>query len=52
MGILQKANIWSEKKTKDKAIEILGVIGLRKYYYHTKAEAKQKYREECKGRVW
>ena len=48
MGILVKSNIWKEKKTKDKAIEILGVIGLRKYYYHTKQEAKAKYRDECR----
>lgn len=45
--ILKKSNIWGEKKTKDKAVEIIGVIGLRKYYYHTKQEAKIKYREEC-----
>ena len=50
MGILQKSCIWSEKKTKDNAVEILGEIGLRKYYYHNKLEAKQKYRDECKWR--
>ena len=47
-NILQKSNVWSEKKTKDNAIEVLGVIGLRKYYYHKKKEAEQKYREECR----
>ena len=46
--ILQEGNIWKSKKTEN-AFEIIGVIGRRKYYYHKKHEAEQKYREECGG---
>ena len=27
---------------------IYGKIGIRQYYYYTKAEAMRRYREECK----
>ena len=30
---------------------IVGLIGVRQYYYYTKREACQKYRQECKETI-
>lgn len=31
---------------------VYGVMGIRQYYYYTKAQAKQKYLEECNGKYF
>jgi len=49
--ILKQAPIWSATQNKDGAIDIIGMIGLRKYFYHTKAEAKHKYLQETQGKI-
>lgn len=48
--ILKKSHIWNAKVEKN-AVEIIGIIGLRKYFYHTKAEAKHKYLIESRGKI-
>lgn len=34
------------------AVVVYGEIGIRQYYYYSKAEAVRKYKEECKRIVF
>lgn len=49
--VLKKSHIWSAVINKDGAVDIIGMIGVRKYFYHTKAEAKHKYLQETQGKI-
>ena len=48
--ILKKSFIWKAKE-RENVVDILGVIGLRKYFYHSKKEAKHKYIQETQGKI-
>lgn len=49
--IILKKSFISKTAKNENAVDILGVIGLRKYFYHTKEEAKHKYIQETKGKI-
>ncbi len=48
---MPKGSIWAVERNIRGAWVIYGELGVRQYYGYTKAQAKQKYKEECEKKI-